>query len=514
MSKRAHGQGAPPAPPIDYAHFEGIPSPNGTIVPDIVLDWIMPDLSNAELRVLLYIIRRTLGFKKDADAISIDQICNGLVTREGRAADGTVVRPAQRLDRGTGLSRSTALDAARSLREKNLIVGHEQFDPRYGQQPTRYALNLRAGALGAPAGDGGGGGPPGPPGPPGRTSPIRDVGQGGSDYSDGGGPIDRTPGVHQTGRGGSDLSDPQTTVDKTTVDQKTDISNRKARAEVSADMSDSSDSISGQGSVTDDDTAVGTGSTGRDNDATTDAVDAVVARVSALGAEFGDDAPRASASRIATLRRAPELDDDALLGLLDEAAAITRSQAHAIIKRGRGGRPVRMPYLLRTLESLVDPAGGRVPRASPPASDGGAQDGGQGDGMSRAHAPVGGARGRTDRATSIDEPDAVWRAALGELRTMVTADNYDTWLATTQVVTRTDEVLRIGALAPFQREWLERRLHRRVRDALDRIGHGRLRVEYVVAARPGDGDGETAADDRDPPAGGAARGPAGGGVAP
>lgn len=187
MPKRAQGQGqgAPQVPPIDYAHFEGIPSPNGTIVPDIVLDWIMPDLSNAELRVLLYIIRRTLGFKKDADAISIDQICNGLVTREARDADGVVVRPAQRLDRGTGLGRSTALDAARSLREKNLIVSHEQFDPRYGQQPTRYALNLRDGATGAPDRDRGG--------PVDRTPPMRNSGRGG---------------VRLFGRGGSGRSDP------------------------------------------------------------------------------------------------------------------------------------------------------------------------------------------------------------------------------------------------------------------------------------------------------------------
>lgn len=143
MSKRAQ---EPTASPIDYTRFEGIPSPNGTIVPDVVLDWIMSDLTNAEFKVLMYIIRRTLGFKKEADAISIDQICNGLVTKEGRNANGTVIKPPQRLDRGTGLGRSTALDAIRSLREKNLIVSREQFDPKYGQQPTLYGLKMQSGA--------------------------------------------------------------------------------------------------------------------------------------------------------------------------------------------------------------------------------------------------------------------------------------------------------------------------------------------------------------------------------
>jgi hypothetical protein len=40
----------------------------------------LPDLSGAELKVLLYIIRRTFGFKKDSDNISLSQMLTGLVT--------------------------------------------------------------------------------------------------------------------------------------------------------------------------------------------------------------------------------------------------------------------------------------------------------------------------------------------------------------------------------------------------------------------------------------------------
>lgn len=63
-------------------------------------------MSGAELKALLYILRRPLGFKKEADRISLSQICGGIVTHEG-----------QRLDRGTGLARSTAITAIHSLED-------------------------------------------------------------------------------------------------------------------------------------------------------------------------------------------------------------------------------------------------------------------------------------------------------------------------------------------------------------------------------------------------------------
>jgi len=204
------------------------------------------------------------------------------------------------------------------------------------------------------------------------------------------------------------------------------------------------------------------------------AVDAVVARVDALGVEFGDDAPRASRTRVAHLQRAAGLDDDTLSALLDEAASITHSQARGIDKRGRDGRPLHMPYLLRTLESLLDPDWGRVPRTSPP------QIGTRPDTLAPGDA------GNDAGSPPIDEPDAVWRAVLGDLRPVLTPENYDAWLATARVIARTDELLRVGVPASFQREWLERKLHGQVMGALGRLGYGDMRVEYVV------GDGGSA----------------------
>src|SRR5437763_14385628 len=74
--------------------FRGFRSPTYTIVPDEVFDELLADISGAELKILLYVIRRTFGFKKGSDRISKAQLEHGIQRR-----DGTVI------DRGTGLSR-------------------------------------------------------------------------------------------------------------------------------------------------------------------------------------------------------------------------------------------------------------------------------------------------------------------------------------------------------------------------------------------------------------------------
>src|SRR6266516_5042669 len=91
--------------------FKGFVSPRYTQVPDELFDDLMSHLSGAELKVLLYIIRRTFGFKKDSDNISLNQMLHGITTKEGEV-----------LDRGTGLSKKTLLETIKSLVEKNLII--------------------------------------------------------------------------------------------------------------------------------------------------------------------------------------------------------------------------------------------------------------------------------------------------------------------------------------------------------------------------------------------------------
>lgn len=111
--------------------FRGFHSPNYTQVPDELFDELLPMLSGAELKVLLYITRRTFGFKKPSDNISLSQITDGIVTSTGKRIDG-----------GTGLVKSTAALAVKGLVEKNIILKVRNQAPRRGDMATTYALNL------------------------------------------------------------------------------------------------------------------------------------------------------------------------------------------------------------------------------------------------------------------------------------------------------------------------------------------------------------------------------------
>jgi len=111
--------------------FPGFHKPNYTLVPDELFDELLAVLSGAELKVLMYIIRRTFGFKKDADNISLSQMLRGISTSDGRE-----------LDKGTGLSKPTLLQALRSLQEKNIIYTERNRSVENGDEPTTYRLNV------------------------------------------------------------------------------------------------------------------------------------------------------------------------------------------------------------------------------------------------------------------------------------------------------------------------------------------------------------------------------------
>src|SRR5947209_13691195 len=120
----------------NWAGFRGYQSPNYTMVPDQLFDEHLAFLSGAELKVLLYIIRRTFGFKKDADSISISQMLGGIEKRDG-----------SHLDHGVGLSKPTLLQALRSLVEKNLIASERQRSAERGDEPTIYWLRVAGSSL-------------------------------------------------------------------------------------------------------------------------------------------------------------------------------------------------------------------------------------------------------------------------------------------------------------------------------------------------------------------------------
>ncbi len=82
-----------------------------TAIPDYFLDHIAPTLKECELRVMLYIYRRTLGYRKLADTISYEQFLNGITTRDGK-----------KLDAGAGVSRRSLVGALSGLVNRGLVI--------------------------------------------------------------------------------------------------------------------------------------------------------------------------------------------------------------------------------------------------------------------------------------------------------------------------------------------------------------------------------------------------------
>ena len=112
--------------------FGGFSTPHFTQVPDQLFDQLLSILNGSELKVLLYICRRTFGFKKDNDNISINQMVNGIIRKDGT-----------RLDHGAGLSKSALLSALKSLSSKNIIKIEHRRSAEKGNEATNYRLHIQ-----------------------------------------------------------------------------------------------------------------------------------------------------------------------------------------------------------------------------------------------------------------------------------------------------------------------------------------------------------------------------------
>ena len=78
--------------------------PNSFQTPNLYVDRLMPLLTDIELRVLVYMTRRILGFNRREDQISLSQFTDGLIsTKNG-----------EQLDYGAGVSKEAARPARRA----------------------------------------------------------------------------------------------------------------------------------------------------------------------------------------------------------------------------------------------------------------------------------------------------------------------------------------------------------------------------------------------------------------
>ncbi len=107
----------------------GFHDPNFTPIPDDFFDVLLGVLSDVEVRVLLYIMRRTYGFKKQADQISLSQIVHGITKRDG-----------ERLDHGAGVGKNGAINAVRRLEARGVLVVQHNTSAVRGHEATTYSI--------------------------------------------------------------------------------------------------------------------------------------------------------------------------------------------------------------------------------------------------------------------------------------------------------------------------------------------------------------------------------------
>jgi hypothetical protein len=85
--------------------------PNSFQTPNTYVDRFMAFLTPEEFKVLVYMVRRILGFHKHQDQISLNQFSTGIEDQRG-----------QRLDWGTGLSKPAIMRALDSLIDFGLVI--------------------------------------------------------------------------------------------------------------------------------------------------------------------------------------------------------------------------------------------------------------------------------------------------------------------------------------------------------------------------------------------------------
>lgn len=374
--------------------FHGFEGPNYTQVPDALFDELLAFLQGAELKVLLYIIRRTFGFKRHSDTISLSQLQHGITTREGKV-----------LDHGTGLSKPALLKALRSLQDKQIIFTERRRTLEQGDQPTVYYLNVRDDT----------------PGKQMRPPVVKKVDQGG--------------GQETSPRPWSQNFTTQETGVQETVEQDFDPSNiRKVQPEHGEDETAESHTSERHASADSRGvTSVGDVLSTRAPRAFTrrarpESESEEYQRIQALIAdrarEFYDTAPlKSSTTRAWNLFQISGLSIERFEGLIFQARSLTLEATGRITKTVADPvhgvrRKSKMAYFFATLESLADPAkraetgpadAPAAPRAS--SEETSHQPVGGRTGHARASSPVSDGTqrdGRSDRRSERDGPYRAW----------------------------------------------------------------------------------------------------------
>lgn len=106
--------------------------PNSFQVPNYYADHVMWLLNETELKILLYTIRQTFGFRKDSERISLSEFCQGKI------------RGGKQVTQGTKVSRGAAIAALDMLLKTRILL---LITKGTGRDSNEYGINLDADSL-------------------------------------------------------------------------------------------------------------------------------------------------------------------------------------------------------------------------------------------------------------------------------------------------------------------------------------------------------------------------------
>jgi hypothetical protein len=186
--------------------------------------------------------------------------------------------------------------------------------------------------------------------------------------------------------------------------------------------------------------------------------------VAVLSVELSDQAPRSSSTRACALASTSRLATADFLGILREAALLTRSRINSIQRRAPDGRVNAMPYLFATFERLLRHSTPRSEASGSPERD-------------VSTIPISGT-GREPSCAPSGPP--LWQDLLRHLQAVL-APPVAIRLAATRVDDMTCDRLCLAASSAAEAAWLDRVLRHRIEEALADLGHSGLAVSITVA---------------------------------
>lgn len=107
---------------VEFEGFDPLYNQRHFFIYPVILASYWCDLSGSEQKCLDFILRQTIGWRKESDFISLDQFCSGV--------NGS-------MNFGTGLSKSQVRRAIDGLEKKKFV-----FVERRKNRPSRFTLNI------------------------------------------------------------------------------------------------------------------------------------------------------------------------------------------------------------------------------------------------------------------------------------------------------------------------------------------------------------------------------------